>query len=1112
MCSNRKIGSIWTASLFAIQLGCTEGKETDLSHRSIGGNEECTAEKAYDFMYPVNGASNNVPDLSVDPREDGWYVWNCYGNTCSDCQCVDSAGCVEEIHSGEDWNLVKERTDPNALECARSADLGEYVYAAANGTVETVRNLGGLFWAVVIRHDLPKEVDITSYLYPGTTVPDREKMVNTVYTLYLHVNNVLVDEGDCVPKGAVIAQIANLAGGPHLHFEVNRPSPDYIDALNSDPPTIAATRSGYYTSYQSMVDFGHISASKFIRDHRLMWHPLGTVVSTTNGLFILDREDGHIVRRPITLNRIETWRWGSVGVVNISKGEVDCYDVGSPIEEPPQFELYRTTTNSTVYRVNLDAQVREPFISPEALYSWGYDFVDVVVYDPLNPAHWWTLMSYGAFPIGEFLRLRDGAVFRTISDAPVYVVSERHARHVVDQPLFFDLGYRDELVLWVGDGTEAEVTLGIDAEINFDSIHQCENGRKERSTADCNTCSDMTEDGGGGECTDLDSDGYDDEDCGGTDCDDSRANVHPNAPEICDGRDNNCMNGTDELTDFETDDQNCGECGNVCGGQYHCVDGDCEQNGCTNVSQCNDGIACTNDSCEWTNTCRNNPDDSNCPDGQYCHESLDCVDTSVCTEDEDCDDGESTCTDDDCSNGLCHNTPNDNRCDWGHYCDPITATCAYSDTDGDLTVDVEDCRPHNPNIHPGAQETCNNIDDDCDGSTDEGLLNACGECGPLPTETCDGEDNDCDGQTDEGVLNACGRCGPVPAEVCGNNVDDNCNGSVDEDCVQIQVCNPTPEVCNGLNDDCDNQIDEGLGSTICGFGICRRTVNNCQNGIPQNCTPGPSQPESCNNQDDDCDGTTDESLTQACSTACGNGTQTCANGIWGTCSARQPSLEVCDNTDNDCDGSTDEGVTNACGQCGPVPIESCNGIDDDCDGSIDEAGVCGGCGLPNTVIVEVDSGSNGVHTLLTDLEGAGPDCTPEWEPVTDDSAPYEWTFEGDNGPRIVTYQDPNNTYFVYTIGGRGGDCETQDGWTISIQVNGINVPVPAYEPGNPVEAIPAGSARLAHEEFGWCNLMVCLGNNPCEANCQDGLDNDGDALADCLDWDCHWFWSNGACP
>ena len=64
----------------------------------------------------------------------------------------------------------------------------------------------------------------------------------------------------------------------------------------------------------------------------------------------------------------------------------------------------------------------------------------------------------------------------------------------------------------------------------------------------------------------------------------------------------------------------------------------------------------------------------------------------------------------------------------------------------------------------------------------------------LQVEVCDGFDNDCDGDTDEGV---------TTEEVC-NGLDDDCDGQTDEGITTI-------EVCNGKDDDCDGAVDEGFG-------------------------------------------------------------------------------------------------------------------------------------------------------------------------------------------------------------------------------------------------------------------------------------------------------------
>jgi hypothetical protein len=205
------------------------------------------------------------------------------------------------------------------------------------------------------------------------------------------------------------------------------------------------------------------------------------------------------------------------------------------------------------------------------------------------------------------------------------------------------------------------------------------------------------------------------------------------------------------------------------------------------------------------------------------------------------------------------------------------------------------------------------------------VTNACGACGALPAEICDGQDNDCDGQIDEGVSNACGRCGLVPAEQC-NGIDDDCDGTIDDGVTNAcGACGALPaEICDGQDNDCDGQIDEGVRNAC---GAC-----------------GAVPAEVCDGQDNDCDGQIDEGVRNACG-ACG-----------------VVPAEVCNNVDDNCNGQIDEGVRNACGACGAVPAEACNNIDDNCDGQIDEGvrNACGACGaVPAEVCNNIDDNCNG---------------------------------------------------------------------------------------------------------------------------------------------------------
>ena len=129
--------------------------------------------------------------------------------------------------------------------------------------------------------------------------------------------------------------------------------------------------------------------------------------------------------------------------------------------------------------------------------------------------------------------------------------------------------------------------------------------------------------------------------------------------------------------------------GNACTGGDACAAGACQAGA---PISCNDGNPCTDDSCDSHAGCRNIDNSLPCDDGQSCTTNDTCS-AGLCT-------GEGTCP--------CADADGDGfaECSSG-VCDPAGLQCG-------------DCDDDQAAVHPGAGETCNHIDDDCDASVDEG--------------------------------------------------------------------------------------------------------------------------------------------------------------------------------------------------------------------------------------------------------------------------------------------------------------------------------------------------------------------------------------------------------
>ena len=568
----------------------------------------------------------------------------------------------------------------------------------------------------------------------------------------------------------------------------------------------------------------------------------------------------------------------------------------------------------------------------------------------------------------------------------------------VDATLWYDDGDGD------GYGVEEQATRACDQPPNAAAeAGDCNDAdpayNPGATEGDCTDPNDYNCDGSTG-YGDLDGDSY--PAC--LDCDDRNSGANPGATEVCNGFDDDCDSAVDEpqaadattwYSDRDGDGYGLDSSATVACNQpagYVNVGGDCD-----------DGNTAFNPG-ELEPDCAD-PNDYNC-DGATGYADADHDGYAAC---EDCDDSVATTN----PGGTERCDGSDNDCDGiTDESDAIDAGIWYRDSDADGYGDATaasssctqpsgyvanggDCNDRYASAYPGGVETCNALDDDCDGTTDEadavnaprwypdvdadgygdanssipactqpsGYLGAGTDCDdavaathPGAAEYCDGDDNDCDGTTDENsALDAATWYADTDGDNYGNAA------STSRACTQ-----PAGFVADAT--DCDDSRNSSY----------------------------PRASEYCNGRDDDCDGTTDESASVDALTwyqdSDGDG--------YGNSSARlvacsQPSgyaasstdcddsdqnenpaaSERCDGDDDDCDGLTDESgainastwyldsdrdgyggssSTTACsapsgyiatgGDCDdsainvyPSAAEYCNGYDDDCDGTTDEA-------------------------------------------------------------------------------------------------------------------------------------------------------------------------------
>jgi hypothetical protein len=452
----------------------------------------------------------------------------------------------------------------------------------------------------------------------------------------------------------------------------------------------------------------------------------------------------------------------------------------------------------------------------------------------------------------------------------------------IDEGLFIDAD---------GDGWPGEGSCGV-------SVFDCDDDDDSRNPGLAEIVgNDWDEDCDG---LDLDHGSLDDDDdgyCEATicldgsqpgDCDDTVAAVNPDALEVLNGVDDNCDGEIDELSSVDAD-----------GDGYSPSDGDCDDTNEEFYPRPTDEI------CDGL--------DTNCS-GFVGASEADVDGDGLRPCEGDCDDFNAAVRPflaEDCSDGLDNN------------CNEVIDEDADSDLDG-WTTCAGDCADLLPDVNPDAVEACNGLDDDCDGRVDDGFDR---DGDGFQPEPCDCIEAGCDCADEDALIH------PDAMELCHDNVDNDCDGTIDKNADQdgdgwgtcendcdddnIHVSPGALEVCNGRDDDCNDLIDDPFDLDGDGMATCS---GDCLDSNP---LVHLNQEELCDQLDNNCSGVIDEGFADDD----GDGELACLND----CNDQDPRMsplepEVCDDElDNDCDGaadSNDPDCANDTGMSWAVPFDA----------------------------------------------------------------------------------------------------------------------------------------------------------------------------------------------